>query len=143
MNILFLCTGNSARSLIAEAVLNRRAKGRMTAFSAGSQPRGTPHPVALETLAAAGFETATLSSKSWDQFTGDDAIAVDVVITLCDAAAAESCPIWNGAPRSLHWGLPDPAVVSEPVACREAFAATLGEIEQRVAAFIRAEQNLR
>ena len=136
MNVLFLCAGNSARSLIAEAVLNRRGAGRFAAFSAGSRPRGEPHPVALETLERAGFATRALRSKSWDEFSGDAAIELDIVITLCDSAAAEVCPVWAGAPRMVHWGLPDPAAVTEPGACRTAFAKTLGEIERRIAAFM-------
>jgi len=131
-NLLFLCTGNSARSLVAEAVLNDHGAGRFRASSAGSQPRGEPHPVAIETLAEAGYETQSLRSKSWDEFADDAAPALDIVITLCDSAASEACPVWPGAPITVHWGLPDPATETEPQACRRAFAATLAAVEQAV-----------
>lgn len=135
-NVLFLCTGNSARSLLAEAVLNARDDGRFRAFSAGSRPRGEPHPVAIETLKEAGYETAALRSKSWDEFSGDGAPALHIVITLCDSAVAEACPIWPGVPLRAHWGLPDPAAATvtdnDPDACRRAFAATLAVVDQAV-----------
>ena len=131
-NLLFLCTGNSARSLVAEAVLNDRGAGRFRASSAGSQPRGEAHPVAIETLNEAGYETQSLRSKSWDEFADDAAPALDIVITLCDSAASEVCPIWPGAPISVHWGLPDPAAETDPDACRKAFTATLLAVEQAV-----------
>ena len=136
-NVLFLCTGNSARSLIAEAVLNDRARGRFQAFSAGSRPTGEAHPVAIEALDAAGYATAQLRSKSWDEFTADDAKPLDLVITLCDAAASEACPIWPGKPERRHWGLPDPAAVEGLDACREAFVTTLAGVEQRIEDFLK------
>lgn len=135
-NVLFLCTGNSARSLIAEAVLNERGRGRFKAYSAGSHPRGTAHPVALETLESAGYQTRALRSKSWDEFAREGAVRLEYVITLCDSAAAEACPVWPGGPESRHWGLADPAAVKDSDDCRRAFADTLRIIEQRVSEFV-------
>lgn len=131
-NVLFLCTGNSARSLLAEAALNAHPDKRFCAFSAGSDPRGEPHPVATATLAQAGYESAELRSKSWAEFSGTAAPELDIVITLCDSAAAEACPIWPGTPLKAHWGLPDPAAEIDPDACARAFARTLASIEQAV-----------
>lgn len=137
MNVLFLCTGNSARSLIAEAVLNARSAGLHRAFSAGSRPTGKPHPLAIRTLESAGYETANLRSKSWDEFSADSAVHLDVVITLCDSAAAEQCPVWFGAPKTVHWGLSDPAAMKNPDTCGQAFEMTLAIIEQRIDDFLR------
>jgi protein-tyrosine-phosphatase len=131
-HVLFLCTGNSARSLLAEAVLNARGAGAWRAFSAGSRPQGEPHPMAIETLQGAGYDTDTLRSKSWDEFSAEGAPELNLVITLCDSAAAETCPVWPGAPLASHWGLPDPAAQKDPQACRRAFAETLARIEQAV-----------
>lgn len=109
-NILVLCTGNSARSILAEVLLNELGAGELRAFSAGSRPVGQVNPGAIDTLNGQGHDVAGLSSKSWDYFSSDDAPRLDLVITVCDHAARESCPIWNGAPVSVHWGVPDPAV---------------------------------
>lgn len=111
-NVLFLCTGNSARSLIAEAVLNADPSGRFRAFSAGSQPAGIPNPRTIQLLDRLGHDTSQLRSKSWDEFAAPDAPRMDFVFTVCDAAAAEPCPYWPGQPMSAHWGVPDPAAAT-------------------------------
>lgn len=108
-NILILCTANSARSILAEAVVNDRCSGRFRGFSAGSTPRGVPNPLALELLASKGHDISGLRSKSWSEFTGPDAPAMHAVITVCDNAKGESCPIFPGHPCQIHWGIPDPA----------------------------------
>lgn len=133
MNVLILCTGNSARSILAEALLNARGAGRIQAYSAGSHPRGEVHPLALAVLRTCELDTAGLRSKSWDEFTGEAAPRMDVVITVCDQAAAEPCPLWPGAPVRVHWGLPDPASVAGGEAERlAAFARTFTLLERRV-----------
>jgi arsenate reductase (thioredoxin) len=108
-NVLFICTGNSARSIMAEAVLNRAGQGRFRAFSAGSHPRGQIHPYALDLLRRLHYDVSGLRSKSWTEFTGQDGPKLDFAFTLCDDAAAETCPAWPGQPMTAHWGLPDPA----------------------------------
>jgi arsenate reductase (thioredoxin) len=133
MDVLFLCTGNSARSILAEALLNAKAAGRLKAHSAGSHPRGEVNPLALEVLKTCEIGTAGLRSKSWDEFAVDGAPHMDVVITVCDQAAAEACPLWPGAPVKVHWGLPDPALAEGSEAERlAAFARTLTLIEKRI-----------
>lgn len=136
-NVLFLCTGNSARSILAEAILRRDGADRFAAFSAGSQPRGEVHPLALELLDSLGMPLAGLDSKSWDVFAGKGAPAMDIVITVCDSAANETCPIWPGAPVRAHWGMPDPAAVAgSPDDQRRAFAAAYRQLESRIAALV-------
>jgi arsenate reductase len=132
-NILFLCTGNSARSILAEGLMNHLSEGRFKAYSAGSQPTGRVNPLAIETLQALGCETDGMSSKSWDVFAGEDAPKMDFVITVCDNAAGETCPYWPGTPMTAHWGFPDPShVEGDDGARRAAFAKTAQAITQRL-----------
>jgi len=133
--VLFLCTGNSARSVLAEAILNRIGAGRFKAYSAGSQPKGKVHPCALELLARRGYDTADLHSKSWDDFSGPEAPPLDFVFTLCASAANETCPVWYGAPFTAHWGLPDPAAATGEEAQRAAFAEAYRVLHRRLELF--------
>jgi protein-tyrosine-phosphatase len=135
--VLFLCTGNSARSIMAEAVLNHRGKGRFRAFSAGSHPRGEVHPLTLETLGRARIPLEGLRSKSWDEFSGPGAPVIDRVVTVCGHAASEECPYFEGAPARDHWGIDDPASVDGSVdERRRAFERALSEIDARVTDFL-------
>jgi arsenate reductase len=135
--VLFLCTGNSARSIIAECVLNRVGEGRFRAHSAGSFPKGAVHPYALELLERTGYPTAGLRSKSWDEFAKPGAPRLDFVFTVCDRAAAEACPVWPGQPMTAHWGIADPAAVEGREAERRlAFADTLRMLTNRLSAFV-------
>ena len=134
-NVLFLCTGNSARSILAEALLNRDGGGRFRAFSAGSSPKGVVHPMALEVLRDGGFPTTGLRSKSWDEFAGPGAPPLDVIVTVCDDAAGEICPIWPGQPITAHWGIEDPAAVEGP-GQRAAFELALRQLSGRIRAFL-------
>jgi len=137
MNILVLCTGNSARSILGEVILTRLGAGRVTAFSAGSQPKGAVHPGALRLLAARGIDASGLHSKSWNTFTGPDAPQIDLVITVCGSAAGEACPVFPGTPLRAHWGLPDPAAVSgDDAAVDAAFAQTWDWLTLRAEAFL-------
>ena len=129
-NVLFLCTGNSARSIIAEALLNHLGAGRFKAYSAGSHPSGRVNPYSLEMLDAAGLPTNRLRSKNWDEFAQPDAPRMDFIVTVCDNAAGEVCPVWPGKPIAAHWGVPDPAAVE-------------GTDEQKRSAFREAATTLR
>ncbi|MHB8883746.1 MAG: arsenate reductase ArsC [Methylovirgula sp.] len=134
--VLFLCTGNSARSIMAEAILNQRSHGHFQAFSAGSQPKGEVNPYAVATLEKAGLPTQGLRSKSWDEFAQPGAPTLDFVFTLCDDAAGEACPHWPGQPMTAHWGLPDPAAVTGNEATKNlAFADTLRMLGNRIGIF--------
>lgn len=136
-NVLFLCTGNSARSVLAEAVLNQAGNGRFQAFSAGSMPKGQINPMTLKILQEAGLPTDGLRSKSWDEFAGLDAPKMDFVFTVCDSAAGETCPIWPGTPMTAHWGIEDPAAVTGPeFKQRQAFEDALRFMRNRITAFI-------
>ncbi len=129
--VLFLCTGNSARSILAEALLNSLGAG-WRAYSAGSHPKGRVHPLAIETLERHGIAVTGLASKGWETFSGPSAPALDVVITVCDQAAGEVCPIWPGAPVTAHWGLPDPAAAPDGEPARGAFEDTYQALVQRM-----------
>ena len=135
LTVLFLCTGNSARSVLAEATLNHLARGRFIASSAGSFPTGVVNPAALAQLQRSGISTADLRSKSWDEFTGDGAPAFDIVVTVCDRAAGETCPVFFGGYVRTHWGQPDPAAVTAPPAAverafAEAHATVIGRVRK-------------
>ena len=133
INLLFLCTGNSARSLIAEGVLRQLGGKAFNAFSAGSHPTGNPNPHAIAVLRQHDIDTGFARSKSWDEFAGSDAPQLDLIITVCDNAAGETCPIWPGRPATAHWGLPDPAAVDGPQqAITAAFLDTYDELVQRI-----------
>jgi protein-tyrosine-phosphatase len=137
LNVLFLCTGNSARSILAEALMNRHGQGRIIAHSAGSRPTGSPNPFAIDLLRREGFDTAFARSKSWDEFAGPDAPPLDFVFTVCDQAAAEECPLWPGQPITAHWGMPDPAAVTGSDAEKAvAFAETYRMLNRRIQAFV-------
>jgi len=136
-NVLFLCTGNSARSILAESILNRLGKGRFHGFSAGSHPNGRVNPLALDLLRQLDLPTDGLRSKSWDEFAAPTSIHFDFVITVCDNAAGEMCPVWPGHPMTAHWGIPDPAAVEgtdleKKLAFRQAFKA----METRIKLFL-------
>jgi protein-tyrosine-phosphatase len=133
LNVLFLCTGNSARSILAEAYLNARAEGRFRAYSAGSHPSGKVNPFALELLAKHGVETKGLRSKSWDEFAAPAAPQLHLVFTVCDNAAGEACPLWPGQPITAHWGVADPAAVQGSDADkRKAFLKAFTELSTRI-----------
>jgi protein-tyrosine-phosphatase len=136
-NVLFLCTHNSARSILAEAILNKLGRGRFKAYSAGSQPRGTVNPHSIQTLKTLGYDTSFARSKSWDEFAGKDAPRMDFVFTVCDNAAAEACPVWPGQPMSAHWGVPDPSETKgTPAETGAAFLDAYRMLERRIGAFV-------
>ncbi len=135
-NVLFLCTGNSARSILAESLINHWGRGRFRGFSAGSHPKGTVHPVALKLLQSLKFPTQGLRSKSWDEFAAPDAPNLDFVFTVCDNAAGEVCPYWPGQPMTAHWGVPDPAAVEgSELDQLTAFRDTFRTLENRIKTF--------
>jgi arsenate reductase (thioredoxin) len=136
-NVLFLCTGNSARSILAEALLNHLGAGRFRAFSAGSFPKGAVNPLALDLLREVGLPTNGLRSKSWDEFASAGAPTMDFIFTVCDNAAGEVCPVWPGTPVTGHWGIADPAAVEGTEAEKaSAFRTALRELEARIERFI-------
>jgi arsenate reductase len=136
LNVLFLCTGNSARSVMAEAILKKDGAGRFQAFSAGSHPKGEVHPLALKAIESFGYPADGLRSKSWDEFAKDDAPKMDFVFTVCDNAAGEVCPIWPGQPVTAHWGIQDPADATGTELEREAaFVTTFRYLKNRITAF--------
>ncbi|MEO0003345.1 MAG: hypothetical protein RLZZ22_1037 [Pseudomonadota bacterium] len=139
IHVLFLCSHNAARSILAEAILNHVGGARFRAFSAGTAPAHDqrPHPLALEALQSAGLDTAGLRSKSWDEFTGPDAPAMDLVITVCDDAHGETCPVWPGHPAIAHWSFPDPMLAQgEPEALLELFKQVMHRMHQRLELFM-------
>ena len=134
-NVLFLCTGNSARSILAEAILNREGDRRFRAFSAGSFPKGEIHPMAVEVLQGLGYPTGDYRSKSWDEFASPGAPEIDFIFTVCDNAAGETCPIWPGHPMTAHWGIEDPAAVEGP-GQRDAFVQAYHQLHRRISLFL-------
>ena len=143
-NVLFLCTGNSARSVLAEALMERLGGGKFKSFSAGSQPKGQVHPQSLALLKDKGYDVTGFRSKSWDEFAGGDAPQMDIIFTVCDSAAGETCPIWPGHPTQVHWGFEDPAAATgtdEEV--RAVFEKVYGQIEERLKFLVSvSEENL-
>ena len=136
-NVLFLCTGNSARSIMAEAILNHKGKPVFTGYSAGSHPSGTVHPAALKQLELAGISTTGLRSKSWDEFSRPGAPEMQFVFTVCDNAAKETCPVWPGHPMAAHWGVPDPAAVTGDTAeIERAFREAFFILDRRISLFL-------
>lgn len=136
-NVLFLCTGNSARSILAESLLNQLGKGRFHAFSAGSHPAGQVNPFALELLQKNHYLTTELRSKPWDEFAQPDSPRLDFVITVCDKAAGEACPVWPGQPMTAHWGIPDPAAVEgSDDTKRRAFVQAMEQMQRRISMFV-------
>jgi arsenate reductase len=136
-NVLFLCTGNSVRSILAESIMNKRGKPRFREFSAGSHPNGKVNPLALDLLQGLDFPTEGLRSKSWDEFAGPNGTHFDFVITVCDNAAGEVCPVWPGMPITAHWGIPDPAAVQgSEMEKKSAFSQAFKEMDTRIKLFL-------
>lgn len=136
-NVLFLCTGNSARSILAEAIMNREAIGKFKAYSAGSMPKGEVHPYTLDLLGNLNYDTSKFRSKSWEEFSKPGAPELDFVFTVCDNAANEACPLWPGQPMTAHWGVPDPVAATGTEAERRfAFADTYRMLNQRISIFV-------
>ena len=136
-NVMFLCTGNSARSIMAEAILNNIGGASFTAFSAGSQPAGRVRPEAIRQIERAGWDATNLRSKSWEEFSQPDSPHLNFIFTVCDNAANEVCPIWPGQPVTAHWGIPDPAsVAGTPAAIEHAFSLAFGELSRRIRMFL-------
>ncbi|MCF8708732.1 arsenate reductase [Sphingobium faniae] len=134
-NVLFLCTGNSARSILGEAVMNKLGEGRFRAWSAGSQPKGEVHPMAISVLENMGFDITGMRSKGWGEFAAPDAPQFDFIFTVCDNAAGETCPVWIGHPMTAHWGIEDPASV-EGAGQRDAFMQALRYLQNRISLFL-------
>jgi protein-tyrosine-phosphatase len=135
-NVLFLCTGNTARSILAESIMRKDGRGRFRAFSAGSQPKGQVNPVALKVLASLDYPIDGMRSKSWQEFAAPDAPVMDFVFTVCDGAAGESCPVWPGQPMTAHWGIEDPAAVEGTDLQKEAaFVAAFRYLKNRISIF--------
>jgi protein-tyrosine-phosphatase len=135
-NVLFLCTGNSARSIMAEAILNELGAGKFRAYSAGSQPKGQVHPETVRLLQSLGYDTSVFRSKAWGEFAAPGAPPFDFIFTVCDNAAGEACPIWPGRPATAHWGIPDPAAVTgSPTDLALAFKDAYQMLHQRIDAF--------
>jgi protein-tyrosine-phosphatase len=136
-NVLFLCTGNSARSIMAEAIINREGLGKFKGFSAGSMPKGAVHPYTIDLLKNLNYDTSRFRSKSWEEFSGPGAPELDFVFTVCDNAANEVCPLWPGQPMTAHWGVPDPVAAEGTEAERRfAFADTYRMLNQRISIFV-------
>ena len=136
-NVLFLCTGNSARSILGESIVNQLGQGRFRGFSAGSQPKGEVHPYSLDLLSSLRFPVDGLSSKSWDVFAAAGAPPMDFIFTVCDDAAGEACPVWPGHPMTAHWGVPDPAAVQgSEIERRAAFRQAFAALENRIRIFL-------
>ncbi|WP_262266053.1 arsenate reductase ArsC [Microvirga yunnanensis] len=136
-NVLFLCTGNTARSILAEGILRKDGQGRFNAYSAGSQPRGTLNPLALKVLGDYGYPTDGYRSKSWDEFAAPGAPMMDFVLTVCDSAAGEACPVWPGHPSVAHWGIDDPATIAGTDAEKEqAFVRAFQFLKDRISTFV-------